>query len=249
METEQIKNEILDELIITHTTTAARILAAKNGANAFTLYNFYCYMASKQRTQQVWANREYCMKGLGWGHERLDQAFATLERLKIVERTTTRNADGTMGKPYVKIHYLQIKATEKEVNHSARHRKVVQPQGGFQPANALDKKEMLKIKKNYAIDTIAGQKINLLIEKFSPINPSYKTLYANRTQRAALERMLKEHGEEKIVSVLDGLPMLVVRPYAPRVTTPLQLEQKLGEILIFAQQQGVSKGGYVDATA
>lgn len=241
MENETVKNEILDELIITHTTTAARILATKNGANAFTLYNFYCYMASKQRTQQVWANREYCMKGLGWGHERLDQAFETLERLKVVERVVTRNADGTMGKPYVKIHYLQFKASEREVNHYARHRKVVQPQGGFQPANALDKKEVLKIKKNNhnLANEFAGQSVNELIPLFQEVNPTWERLFSNRSERAALERLLKQYGE-KLPKMISALAGIVSRPYAPRVTKPTQLESKMGELKIFTEQ---SRGG------
>lgn len=91
--------------------------------------------------------------------------------------------------------------------------------------------------------------INSLIEKFEPINPSYKTLYANITQRKALERMVKEHGFEKVEKMIMSLPQIVTRPYAPKITTPLTLETKLGELVIFIKQEGSkqTKGGVFDA--
>ena len=89
---------------------------------------------------------------------------------------------------------------------------------------------------------IGGEKINKIIESFKPINPSYKNLYSNKTERAALERLVKEHGEEHIVSLIGFLPKIIVRPYAPRITTPYQLEKKMGELKVFiGQEQNKSK--------
>lgn len=101
--------------------------------------------------------------------------------------------------------------------------------------NKKDNKE--KNDKNTGNEQVVAIDINKIIELFKPINPSYKQLYANKTERAALERMVKEHGEEKITNTITILPKIISKPYAPRITTPYQLEKKLGEAMIFIKQE------------
>ncbi len=84
--------------------------------------------------------------------------------------------------------------------------------------------------------SVAGNKINPLIEKFKPINPSYERLYSNKTQRSALERMVKKWGVEKVGAMIDQLPQIITQKGAPRPTTPYQLEEKLGAIKAFLDQ-------------
>ena len=79
--------------------------------------------------------------------------------------------------------------------------------------------------------------LNTIIELFKNVNPSYKQLFKNKTQRAALARLIKEHGEEKIKITVEALPSIIIKPYAPRITTPLKLEEKLGELIAFTKQQ------------
>ncbi len=79
--------------------------------------------------------------------------------------------------------------------------------------------------------------VNDLLVLFEPINPSYKTLFANTTQRSAIERMVKEHGEEKIAKIIKILEETNHMKYAPVITTPLQLESKLGQLLSFIGKQ------------
>ncbi len=84
--------------------------------------------------------------------------------------------------------------------------------------------------------------INLLIEKFKPINPSYERLFANITQRKALERLTKKYTPEKVGAMIDALPGIVSQKYAPQISTPAQLENKLGQLLIFIKQNKQQKG-------
>lgn len=79
--------------------------------------------------------------------------------------------------------------------------------------------------------------INPLIELFKQVNPSYKKLYANRTQRQALENMVKQHGEEKIRKMIELLPQTNKQQFCPIVCTPLQLEDKLGQLIAFLQKK------------
>jgi hypothetical protein len=80
-----------------------------------------------------------------------------------------------------------------------------------------------------------GKEINELIAQFKPVNPSYKTLFANKTQRGALQRMIQEHGLDKMTLVISRLPEIMSQEYAPRITTPLELEQKFGKLIIHLQ--------------
>lgn len=81
-----------------------------------------------------------------------------------------------------------------------------------------------------------GKRINLLIERFEPINPSFKRIYRNKTQREALERLVSKYGFKKVWQMIDALPEIVNQKYAPRITTPYQLEEKLGSLLVFINQ-------------
>jgi len=92
-----------------------------------------------------------------------------------------------------------------------------------------------------AKQSFAGKEINDLIDMFKEVNPSYKRIYSNKTQRAALERIVKDHGTEKIEWVLGILPQTNKEQFAPVITTPLQLEDKLGSLLAFYQKKGKDK--------
>lgn len=83
--------------------------------------------------------------------------------------------------------------------------------------------------------------INFLIGMFKPVNPSYERLFENKTQRATMERLIAQHTFPVLERLLTALPGLVANKYAPRITTPLQLESKFGELILFAKQEGQNK--------
>ena len=87
-----------------------------------------------------------------------------------------------------------------------------------------------------------GKETNLLIEKFKPINPTYERLFSNTTQRKVLERMVKQFTYEKVAGMIDALPEIVSQKYAPQISTPVQLENKLGQLLIFIKQNKKEEG-------
>jgi len=94
-------------------------------------------------------------------------------------------------------------------------------------------------KEEIATQSVAGKEINDLIDLFKEVNPSYERLFRNKTQRACLERMVKKHSKEKIEWVLNILPKTNQIKYAPTITTPLQLEDKLGLLLAFIQREKI----------
>mgnify|MGYP001575004163 CR=1 FL=1 len=116
-----------------------------------------------------------------------------------------------------------------------------------------DYKEEPYINKNHvnkiATQSVAGIDINSFIKLFEDVNPSYEQLYKNKTQRSAMERLIKKWGEEKMTNTIKALKDIVIKPYAPKITTPLELERDLGKLIAFYGQesQRIKKGGVFEA--
>ena len=91
---------------------------------------------------------------------------------------------------------------------------------------------------------ITGKRINDLVELFKPINPSWKRLFANKTQRAAIERLDKQWGE-KLDNIIGFLEQSNRSTYAPTITTPVQLENRMGDLMAWSEKQKskVNSGG------
>lgn len=99
-----------------------------------------------------------------------------------------------------------------------------------------EKKETIQNK--YSTNVLANSlPINEMITKFQKINPSYKTLYPNKGQRLALERLLNEHGRENVELFIEGAVYAFGKPYSPTITTPFELERKLGALTAFLQRE------------
>lgn len=96
-------------------------------------------------------------------------------------------------------------------------------------------KDTNTIDKNTASPSDA--RIPLVIEMFKEVNPSYKRLFGSPPQRNAVSRMLEEHGQDKLTSIITYLPKSNSARYAPTITTPSQLEQKLGDLIAWSQKQ------------
>lgn len=88
-----------------------------------------------------------------------------------------------------------------------------------------------------ATQDVAGGEVNEVIDLFQEVNPSYTRLFANKTQRAAVERLLKVHGREKLVGIVRFLPKSNTSQYAPTITTPHELETNFGRLIAWGQRQ------------
>jgi DNA-binding Lrp family transcriptional regulator len=82
-----------------------------------------------------------------------------------------------------------------------------------------------------------AREVNKLIKLFSAVNPSYARLFVNKAQRAAIERLLRKHGREKMEQLIKSLSMTNRMRYAPVITTLLKLEERLGDLLAFMAKE------------
>src|ERR1700740_1523122 len=88
-----------------------------------------------------------------------------------------------------------------------------------------------------ATPSVAEQELRDIIILFEKLNPSYKRFFENTTERKAVVRLLQDHGKDKLVALLQVLPQIIVRPYAPRITSPYQLDRKMGDLQAFLAQE------------
>lgn len=100
-------------------------------------------------------------------------------------------------------------------------------------------KEDSYIKETHTIaaPSAAGNEINRLIDLFKGVNPNYEILFQNKSQRAAIERMVKKWGYEKMENGIKILPAIVGKRFAPTITTPIQLENKMGDLKQFIDKE------------
>lgn len=83
-----------------------------------------------------------------------------------------------------------------------------------------------------------GKTINEIVAMFQPLNPSYDRLFQNKTQREVVERMVKKYGIEKLKSTIGAAVACYGKVGAPVITTPLQLETKLGSLIAHYRREG-----------
>lgn len=120
----------------------------------------------------------------------------------------------------------------------------------MEPKGAKRPRKLSKVKLSKANSLAApsatgeGALINKVMEGFKGVNPSYSRLYAQKPQRAALGRLIKQYGVEKLESMIAYLPTSNAARYAPTITTPYELEKNLGKLLAWAQKEkaGTGKG-------
>lgn len=101
---------------------------------------------------------------------------------------------------------------------------------------SLQKSYPQKIQDNITKETITKD-IGTFLQMFSQVNPSYKNLFKNKTERASAQRLLEQYGMDKITNLMGQLPAIIQKPYAPSITTPYQLEIKMGQLILFMQQE------------
>ena len=172
-------------------------------------------------------------------------AIQKLEKYNIIKKEKTRKKDGKwLNNLYILLNKSQWDSQVQPLHTDSQVQITTQPSANndisqVQPlhTNKTNITKHIKNKTHTCNASVAGKDINSLIEKFEPINPSYERLYPNKTQRSALERMVKKWSVAIVGEMIDQLPEIVKQPFAPRVTTPLQMEGKLGEIKLFVEQK------------
>lgn len=80
-------------------------------------------------------------------------------------------------------------------------------------------------------DTASQQEIISIFNEFKKINPS--TNYGNTTQRKAIQWLIAEYGFEQSLNTVRYALSVQGKDYAPTITTPHQLKEKIAALKIY----------------
>lgn len=94
-------------------------------------------------------------------------------------------------------------------------------------------KEIITKRNNKLAAPSAAIDLRPFIDAFEPVNPSYERMFKNTTERAALTRLITKYTPETVSKWIAALPKIITQEYAPQITTPYQLERKLGQLMAF----------------
>jgi len=102
-------------------------------------------------------------------------------------------------------------------------------------------KDNTKEREKVPKELLEGYQWNDLIDPFSKVNPMFAKFYSNKTQRVSLQEVVNVIGFVKTKWLVDNLKELTRDIFAPRITTPTQLSNKLGDLLDYWKKK--KKGG------
>jgi hypothetical protein len=98
--------------------------------------------------------------------------------------------------------------------------------------------ELGKVRKVNNISKSDDLRIPEVIKLFEIVNPSYETLFKNKTERSACNRLLKKWTIKQIEAVIRILPEFNANQFSKgKSITPYQLEKNLGFIKSFIESK------------
>lgn len=102
-----------------------------------------------------------------------------------------------------------------------------------------DKKEKKK-ENTLATQGVAGDEINQVMDAFyKNINPTIN--FGNNTSRKAAGELVKKFGLDKVINTITFLDEHHGDKYCPVITTPYQLQEKMGRLLAYAKKNNQPK--------
>lgn len=81
-----------------------------------------------------------------------------------------------------------------------------------------------------------GKLGNEVIDLFKDLNPSYRRLFMRKPQHESAERLVQQHGLEKLKGVVAFIGLKRPDRFCPNITTPMQLEEKWGALESYASK-------------
>ncbi len=90
---------------------------------------------------------------------------------------------------------------------------------------------------------VDGALVNKLIDAFVDVNPSFTLFYRRKNQRDAAKRLIAQHGLERMIAVVKFLPTSNRVKFAPTITSPTQLEERIAALFAWAEKEKGEKRG------
>lgn len=135
-------------------------------------------------------------------------------------------------------NYQKLKAKKKKISDIDIIRFVVNQKP----------KEIIALLESTQVQTSqnAGQEIltqhsgvNKMLNLFKTVNPTIN--FGNTTQRKALDEILQKYGEAQTKKIIEYAISINGEQYAPVITTPHQLREKMGILMAYYKRNAENK--------
>ena len=178
-------------------------------------------------------------------------------KLKTKEKVLLRFLKQTANK-------LNIKAEQKDNILRIEVTKVASMRDNYsRNLQATTKRPIKKVNKNSSLDKDIDKEVEVDIDKrsntegglnalnqtidlFKVINPQHRTFFANKTQRRAVESILKEISHEKLQEYLNIIAETNKDKFAPVITTPLEFLNKKVKLDLYLAKRKVEHSSSVE---
>jgi hypothetical protein len=106
--------------IMINKATMDRLKDEERPGDLLALYGWYCYTASWQETNVVWANVSYMSELTKWSVEKVRRIRKKLKELDLIEDVQKRVDGNKLGKRYVIVKYISVlRKNRRQGNQSA----------------------------------------------------------------------------------------------------------------------------------
>lgn len=217
------------------------------GINATGVYMSLCRHANKEK-QECWPSLKLLQEELALGsHNTVSKAIDKLEEWGIIQVERKRdektkrqkvNVYTLMDKSYWKEKPMSLSDTRADVILEAEpmsftHEKPTSPDD-VEVATHIEEGNTLEGIATYVADT-GKDSINKILTEFRErLNPTLN--YGNKTQRKAVQELLDLMGEAKLIRAIQYCAEVQEDKFAPVITTPCQLRDKLGGLIAYQKK-------------
>ena len=184
----------------------------------------FIYWLTCLKGEHCTASNNYIAVALGCTATSVQNALTNLERRGYIARTYTKDDKRNRTEIIPLVRYAKVSLNNDTVSLNNDTQVSL---------NNDQKKKSNKEEKQNSISV----EIGMVIKAFEPINPSSRLFYARRPQRDACQRLLENHSLEWLLKIIQVLPKTNVTKYAPTITSPLQLEEKMAQLVAFIQKE------------
>lgn len=149
----------------------------------------------------------------------------------LVETEMIRTRRSTRG-VYIKV--LNYNKYQTLDNYSSTAQGTKKALEAHQRSTTIDKNVRMKEDKNTTTQGVENIEVSSFIDSFKEVNPTYRVMFGRPNQRQACERLLKLRSLEEWLKVIKFIASRRGDRYCPRISTPIQLEQKYGDLETYA---------------
>lgn len=131
------------------------------------------------------------------------------------------------------LNYAKYQALENYTSTSSSTSKAQEKHIESTPIN----NKTNKTKNDNNVNTLQAEPAGIapLMKEFEELNPTLN--YGNTTQRKACKELIEKFGLEKTIATLNYYKTIRNQKFSPVITTPYQLQQKMGELLTFYNKE------------